>query len=137
MLPARGSLQTQGHRLKLKGRKIFSINRKESWHSYNCIRQNILFSFFFYCCSSTVVSVFPSPLPPLLHRPLPLPTLHPTPLLLCPCVLYTCSLMTLPLFPPSFPSPTLSGYSQFVLYFNVSGYILLACLFCLSGSTYR
>ena len=123
MLPARGSLQTQGHRLKLKGRKIFSINRKESWHSYNCIRQNILFFFFFYCCSSTVVSVFPSPLPPLLHRPLPLPTLHPTPLLLCPCVLYTCSLMTLPLFPSVIPSYLPPGYCKIVLNFSVSGYI--------------
>ena len=34
-------------------------------------------------------------------------------------------------------SPLPSGYYQFVLYFNVSGYILLTCLFCWLGSTYR
>ena len=34
-------------------------------------------------------------------------------------------------------SPLLSGYYRFVLYFNVSGCILLACLFCWLGSTYR
>ena len=55
---------------------------------------------FLYCCWSTVVSIFPhhSPLP----HPSPPPTLNPAPLWLCPRVLYTCSLMTLPLFPPFF-----------------------------------
>ena len=39
-------------------------------------------------------------------------------------------------FPPlSLLGP--SGPCQFVLYFNVSGYILLACLFCWLGSTCR
>ena len=38
--------------------------------------------------------------------------------------------MDLPLFSPIIPLPLLSGYCQFVLYFNVSGSILLACLFC-------
>ena len=65
------------------------------------------------------------------HNPPPRPSLppnlKPTPLWLCPCVLYTCSLMTLPLLSLS---PLLSGYCQFVLYFNVFGCILLACLFC-------
>ena len=60
-----------------------------------------------------------------------------TPLWLCLCVLYTCSLMTLPLFPPIIPTLLPCGYCQFVLYFNVSGYILLAYLFCSLGSTYR
>ena len=35
------------------------------------------------------------------------------------------------------PAPVLSGYCQFVLYFHVSGSVLLSCLFCWLGSTYR
>ena len=59
------------------------------------------------------------------------PTLDPNPLWLCPCVLYTCSLMTLPPFSPLSPPIYLrSVYCQFVLYFNVSGYVFLAYLFC-------
>ena len=38
-----------------------------------------------------------------------------------------------PCYPPHAPF----GYCQFVLYFNVSGYILLACLFHWLGSPYR
>ena len=34
-------------------------------------------------------------------------------------------------------SPLLSAYCQVVLYFNVSGCILLACVFCWLGSSYR
>ena len=41
------------------------------------------------------------------------------------------------LSPHNCPLPLPSGYCQFGLYFNVSGYILLACLFCWLGSTYR
>ena len=37
-----------------------------------------------------------------------------------------------PFFPPLFLSFLPSGYCQFVLYFNVSGYILLACLYFLT-----
>ena len=71
---------------------------------------------------------------PPLHPPPP-PTFNPTPLWVCPCVLYTCSLKPFSFFHPlSFPLP--SGYCQFVLYFNVSGYVLLACFFCWLASTY-
>ena len=42
-----------------------------------------------------------------------------------------------PFFPLLSPFPFPSGYCPFVLYFNVSGCILLACLFCWLGSTYR
>ena len=42
-----------------------------------------------------------------------------------------------PFFPPLSPSSLPSGYCQFVLYFNVSGYIWLTCLFWWLGSTYR
>ena len=57
---------------------------------------------YFYCCSSTVVSIF---LPSVPHPPPP--TLYPTPLWLCPWVLYTCSLTTLLLLSPviSLPPP--------------------------------
>ena len=40
-------------------------------------------------------------------------------------------------FPPLSPSLLPSGYCQFVLYFNVSHYILLPYFFCWLGSTYR
>ena len=61
-------------------------------------------NFFFF----VFVQVQLSPLSPHQYprpQPSPPPTLDPTPLWLCPCVLYTCSLMTLPLFPPLSPSP--------------------------------
>ena len=74
----------------------------------------------FYCCSSTVVSIFSLPL-----SPTP-PTLNPYPFWICPWVLYTCSLRILPLLSPITHSYLPSSYYQFVLNFNVSGYILLA-----------
>ena len=55
-------------------------------------------NFFFYCCSRTVVYISTplwSPTPPF-----PASHLQTYPLWLCPCVLCTCSLMDLPLFPP-------------------------------------
>ena len=58
---------------------------------------------FFYCCSSTVVSIF-CPLHSPLPQPSPLPTLYPTPFWLCPCVHYTCFLTTLTPLPPLAPS---------------------------------
>ncbi|KAF6104112.1 hypothetical protein HJG60_011159 [Phyllostomus discolor] len=75
----------------------------------------------FYCCSSTVVSIFTLPCPP--PHPSPSLTLEPTSLGLCPCVLCTRSLMAILLLSLS---TLLSGNCQFVLYFNVSGCILLA-----------
>ena len=66
-----------------------------------------------------------------------IPTSHPSSYLphwLCPCILYTCSLMALSNFFPITPSHFPSHYCQFVLYFNVSGYILFACLFFWLGS---
>ena len=97
---------------------------------------NFLFEHFY--CSITVVLIFPhySPLP----YPPPPPTFSPppTPGPGCPCpwVLYTCSL-TLPLLSPRIPSPLPSGHCYFVLYFHVSGSILLTFLFCWLDSTYR
>ena len=90
---------------------------------------------FIYLFIYTVVQVQLSPFSP--HQtppphPSTPPILKPTHLWLCACVLYMCSLMTLPLLSPSL---LLSGYYQFVLYFNVSGWILLAYLFCWLGPT--
>ena len=61
-----------------------------------------------------VVQVHLSPFSPyhsLLPQPSPPPTLNPTHLWLCPCVLYSHSLTTLPPFPPIILSHFPSGYS--------------------------
>ena len=105
---------------------FYSTQKRKRKSIWNSVFSHFCFplSPFFYCCSSTVVSIPPNPSHPHLP-PLTLP-----PAWFCPCVLYTCFLTTLPPFPPLSFSPFPSGYCQFVLYFNVSGYILLACLFC-------
>ena len=59
---------------------------------------------YFYCCSSTVVSIFP----PSLSSASQTFTSHPQsfpPLWFCPWVLYTCSLMTLSSIFPHYLSP--------------------------------
>ena len=80
--------------------------------------------------------------PPLLSLALPTPTSHFPPLILPPFGFVHGSFILIPWQPfPVFPllsqSPQPSGYCQFVLYFNVSGSILLACLFCWLSSTFR
>ena len=60
----------------------------------------------------------------------------------CPVVLVHGSLVHVPWFAPSpsslhYSPPHPSGHPQCVLYFQVSGSVLLACLFCWLGSTYR
>ena len=94
---------------------------------------------FFYFIFFIVVQVQLPPFPPTTPPTPALPTspLDPSSLWLCPYVLYTCSLMTLPPFPTIIPSHIFFGYCQFVLYFNVSDYIFLACFFSWLGSTYR
>ena len=65
---------------------------------------------------------FPLPYPP------PPPTFNPLCCCLRPWVIYTSSLTSpFPFSPPLSFSSLLSGHSQFVLYFHVSGSILLAC----------
>ena len=66
------------------------------WFPYWAIQ--VFFYFYFYWCSSTVVSIFPhhSLAPHLPLHPSPPPTLSLTPFWLCPWVLYTYSLATLP-----------------------------------------
>ena len=85
-------------------------------------------SFIFYCCSSTVVSTSPQHSPP--PHPSPPPTLGPTLFGFVHVCFMHVPWWPFPYFPPLFLSPFPSGYCQFVLYFNVCGYILLACLFC-------
>ena len=79
----------------------------------------------FFYCSSTVVSIFNPPWSP---TP-PIPTSHPRtyPLWLCTCVLYTCSLMDLPLFSPIIPLPPTPLVT--VSLFFISMFCLL--IFCL------
>ena len=87
------------------GKNIYKIHLEVSVLVliYTFIVLFFLYSYLFYCCSSTVVSIFNPPHPP---AP-PIPTSHPWthPLCLCPCVLYTCSLMDLPLFSRAIPLP--------------------------------
>ena len=88
------------------------------------------------CCIIIVVPIPPSPSPySRPTHPNHIPTFNPTPPL-CPCpwILYTCSF---PFFAPLWPSPLPSGYCQCIPYFHVSVYILLSCLFCWLGFTYR
>ena len=95
----------------------------------------VIFLTFFYCFSSTAVSIFLPPLPPNIATLTSHPWSYPALVLsMCPSYMF---LKTLPPFPCIIPSHLPSGYCQFVLNFNVSGYILLACLFCWLGSTYR
>ena len=93
-------------------------------HTVLCVYEG-----FFYCCSITVV---PTSSPPLFPPCSTTPTSHiqSFPHCLCPWVLYTCFLATLPLLSPVIPLPLSSGHCQFVLYFHVSGSIFLICLFC-------
>ena len=81
------------------------------------------FLYFFYCCSSTVVSIF---LPPLFPSP-PTPTSYPQSfpsLTLSMSPLYMILMTPFPLF---LLSALPSNYCQFFLYFNV----FIFCLFVL------
>ncbi|KAF6114679.1 hypothetical protein HJG60_010632 [Phyllostomus discolor] len=77
------------------------------------------------------VRLSPFSIPPLLPPTPTIPTSHPQsyPLWLCPSVLYTCSLTTLPPFPSFTPSHLPSDYCQFVLNFIVS--LVIFCLLVL------
>ena len=81
--------------------------------------------------SFIVVSENPSPFPPPFPpQPSPPPSPHPTPLGFVHVSFIVVSVNPSP-FSPIIPSHLPSGYCQIVLHFNVSGYILLACLFVL------
>ena len=93
------------------------------------------FSFFLLLFKYSYLHFHPN-MSPLLYPSLP-PTLK-----LTPFGFVHVSIIHVPWWPfPYYPllslSPLLSGYWQFVLYFNVSGCILIAFLFHWLGSTYR
>ena len=98
------------------------------WHYLIIIIQSMIYFFliillvFKYSCLHLLPTTPPTPATSL-------PWFHP-PLVLSMCPLYLF-LKTLPPFIPIIPSHLPSGYCQIVLNFNVSGYILLACLFVL------
>ena len=101
----------------------------------NRMPYEMYFFHIFYCCSSTVVSIFPPPFPP--PHPSPPPTLNPFPLWLCPCVLYSSSwksfsslspphspLAIVRLFLTSMSLVTFSLFFSFVDYVPVKGEII-------------
>ena len=104
---------------KLKSSNSICPLLEEKGH-LNAFRQQQKYFFnlcIFYCCSGTV-----SPFSHLPPHPSPLRTLETTPLSLCACVLYTCSLMTLPSLPLSpiiphyiFPPSPLATVSLFFI----------------------
>ena len=118
----------------LKELKFITIP-KAFWHFVK-ISNNLQVISFLYCCSIILVPIFPPLLSPALPTPHP-PTFNPSLQVVCPRVLYACSLTILLLLSPIIPFPQPSGYCQFVLYFHVSGSILLAFFFCWLGSTFR
>ena len=77
---------------------------------------------FKYSCLNFIPTMPPAP---------PIPTSYT--LWLCPCILHACFLMPTPQYPPLSLSLLLSGHCQIVLYFSVSGCILIAYLFCWLG----
>ena len=92
------------------------------------------FIYLFFIVVQVQLSPFSSHHSPLPH-PSPPPTLEPTSFAFVHVYFIHVPWWPFPIF-PYYSSPVLSGYCQSVLYFNVSGYILLACLFCWLGSTY-
>ena len=88
---------------------------------------------FFHCFSSTIVSIFkPHTSPHTTHLHLPPLNLPSLALSMCPLYMFLDGH-----YPQISFSSLLSSYCQFVLSFSVSGCILLACLFCWLGFTYR
>ena len=84
--------------------------------------------YFFYCCSSTVVSISSRhgpPTPPILASPLWTFSFW-----LCPCILYTGSLMALPRFSPIIPLPSSLWLLSVCSLFQCL-WLYFACLFLL------
>ena len=85
-----------------------------------------LFFFLFIIAVQIQLSPFPPYNSPMAH-PSPPPILNPTPIWLCLCVLYTCSLTMLPLPPPL--SPPLSPLVTVSLFFISMSLIIFCLLF--------
>ena len=118
-------------RLVKIGVKLFQIWHPEKYECFFSLRSSgVNKPSFYYCCLVTVVllshALTPPPaprvnVPPITHAhesSIHVPRLAPS--------------LFFPLLPPSLLP---SGHCQFVLYFHVSGSILLICLFCWLGST--
>ena len=90
----------------------------------------MVFLHLFYCCSSTVVNIFPQPLPLPSSPPTPTSHLQSYPLWLCPWVLYACSLTMLPLLSPVYP-PAPSLWLLLVCSLFQYLWLYFACLFVL------
>ena len=81
----------------------------------------IKFKKLLYCCSITVVCIFPTPLLPISAKPTSLPYFHPPPGF-CPCVLYCSSWKP---FPPLAPPPSPPAI---VRLFLISMSLVIFCL---------
>ena len=98
----------------------------------NCQGGQGISNIFFYCCSSTVISLFLPPLPSPSHPhspPLILPLFG-----LSMCPLYMCPI-TLHPFPPITSSHLPSSYCLFLI--STSLVEIFCLLICFVGSTYR
>ena len=112
---------------------FFSSSSLAIWHGDSWLSFfPLILLLFNYSCPHLPPTILPHPTHPHLKNSV----LSPSPCWLCSWVLHTCSLMTLPLLSPVVPLPP-PLWLLSVLYFNVSGYILLAYLFCWLDSTYR
>ena len=96
----------------------------------------VFFNLFFLIVVQAQLSPFSPPHAPLPHSSPP-STLKPTPFGFIHVSFIYVPWKPFPYFPLLPCSLLPSGYCQFLLYFSVSGSILLACLFCWLGSTYR
>ena len=103
---------------------------------YHLLRGDFICLFNFLLLFYDSCPNFPLLLSPTLGPPTPhsqSPPFYP-----CPWVIYTCSLMRpFPFFPPLSLTLLPSGPCQSVPRFHASAFLLLVCLFCWLGSTYR
>ena len=114
-----------------------SIHMEFSWHDDR--KHTVSSSFFFFSPFIIVVQLQSSPLSPHYSSP-PYPPSHIQSY--SPSVFFHGSFICVPWWPfPFFPllSPSTlpSGHCHFVIYYHGSASILLPCLFCWLGTTYR
>ena len=116
--------------MKEIGKQTDKLRMLVKFHDEISNTYNVVYVFFLTFFIVVPVQLSPS-FPHHSHppQPSPLPTLDPTFLWFCPCVLYSCSWKPFSLFPRYAHPPPLWLLTVF-LNFTVSGSILLACLFC-------